>query len=219
MLNNTPIVILLHGLGRDRHIMDPMEKALLTAGFDTLNLSYPSRDYPIAELAQHIADRINAKFNNRVCYFVTHSLGSLILRYIAAHQLVSHLDRAVMLGPPNHGTAIIDLMRRSSWFCHYWGPAALELATDGKGIYHSLPEPIDFDCGVIAGNRTLDPWFSWTILTGPDDGKVSVASTKLTGMRDHIVIPCSHLYLPRNKVAIKQTIYFLQQNHFLHEKS
>ena len=216
MLNNTPIVILLHGLGRDRHIMDPMEKALIAAGFDTHNMSYPSRKYAIETLAHQIADRINEKFSDRVCYFVTHSLGSLILRYIAAHQLVAHIDRVVMLGPPNHGTAIIDLMRRSAWFRHYWGPAALELATDGKGIYHSLPEPIDFDCGIIAGNRTLDPWFSWTILKGPDDGKVTVVSTKLKGMKDHIVIPGSHLYLPRNKSVIRQTICFLKENRFEH---
>lgn len=214
MRDNSPIVILLHGLGRDNRIMIPMEKALLAVGFATYNLSYPSQKYAIETLSNQIAHHINTLFPNRVIYFVTHSLGSIILRYIKAYELVKLIDRVVMLGPPNHGTPIIDYLRRITWFRQHWGPAALELATDTKGIYHRLPEPIHFDCGIIAGKRTFDPWFSWSILKGPDDGKVTVDSTYLKGMRDHILIPCSHAQLPCNLLAIKQTIYFLKENQF-----
>ena len=215
MKNKT--VVLLHGLGRDRHIMIPMENALIAEGFNTYNLSYPSRKYPIDYLSQYVADHINNRLPDQPLYFVTHSLGSIILRYINAHQLIKHIDRVVMLGPPNHGTPIINYLRRFATLRHYWGPAALELASDEQGIYHHLLEPIPFDCGIIAGNHTFDPWFSWTLLKGMDDGKVTVESTKLKGMRDHIIIPCAHLYLPKNKIAIAQTIHFLKDNQFVHQ--
>lgn len=216
MKNDRPAVILLHGLGRDRDIMFPMENALIAEGFSTYNLSYPSKKHSIDYLSHYIADHINNRWIDQPLHFVTHSLGSIILRYIDAHQLIKQLARVVMLGPPNHGTAIINYLRRFAILRHYWGPAALELASDETGIYHRLPEPIQFDCGIIAGNRTLDPWFSWSILEGMDDGKVTVDSTQLEGMRDHIIIPCSHVYLPKDKAVIAQTVYFLKNNHFAH---
>lgn len=216
-MQNDATVILLHGLGRDHRIMLPMEHALIAAGFNTYNLSYPSRKHAINYLSRYVSDHINDQLIDQPIYFVTHSLGSIILRYIATHQLIKHIDRVVMLGPPNHGTAIIDYLRRFSALRHYWGPAALELASDETGIYHTLPEPIQFDCGIIAGNRTIDPWFSWSILKGMDDGKVTVESTKLKGMRDHIIIPCAHVQLPKNKIVIAQALYFLRNNQFLHQ--
>lgn len=206
---NQIIVVLLHGLGKTPAIMSHLEKALIEAGFEVCNLGYPSQSAPIAELAKDIAIRLKTKFPTHHFYFVAHSLGSIIVRYIAMHELLPHIDRVVMLGPPNHGTPVINLLRRFKWCREHWGPAAIELSTDHLGICHQLTEPLTFDCTVIAGNRTIDPWFSWTILKGEDDGKVTVTSTRVAGMKAHIVVATHHAYLPKHPEVITKTIDIL----------
>jgi hypothetical protein len=51
-------------------------------------------------------------------------------------------------------------------------------------------------------------------LPGPNDGRVTVASTKLDGMADHVVIRASHALMIRNPEAIDQTISFLRDGRF-----
>ena len=53
-------------------------------------------------------------------------------------------------------------------------------------------------------------------LPNPDDGKVSVESTKVEGMRDFIVVPHSHTFIMRAEVFIQQTIHFLREGSFDH---
>jgi hypothetical protein len=213
-MSTDQLTVLLHGLGKDRQIMEDLERSLIEASFDVYNLSYPSKTYPIAELAQHVADRINKGFKDRSVNFVTHSLGSIVVRYISQHKLLPHIHRVVMLGPPNKGTAIINKLRDFKWFSNYWGPAATELSSDDIGIHNQLIEEVDFECGIIAGNKSADPWFSWTILKGEDDGKVTVDSTKIAGMKDHTVLPVTHPTMPKHPDVIEQTINFLKHGRF-----
>jgi hypothetical protein len=67
--------------------------------------------------------------------------------------------------------------------------------------------------GVIAGDRTLNPLFSaW--LPGPDDGKVTVASTRLEGMSDFRVLHHSHTWLQWRADSIAQMRMFLHEGRF-----
>ena len=73
--------------------------------------------------------------------------------------------------------------------------------------------PVDYPVGIIAGNRSIYP-ISSAFLPKPNDGRVSVANTKLDAMVDHIVIAASHPWLVRKPLAIEQTIAFLRDGRF-----
>ncbi|MBB4396263.1 pimeloyl-ACP methyl ester carboxylesterase [Bradyrhizobium sp. ERR14] len=207
-------MVLLHGIARTSASLMKLERALRAAGFATLNIDYPSRSKPIAALADDIHPAITP-FAERDAplHFVAHSMGGLVARaYIAKHR-PARLGRVVMLGTPNSGSEVADLLRGSLPYRKFYGPAGLELTTTPATAPNALPA-IDYPVGVIAGSRFIDPVAGLLVLPKPNDGRVSVQSAGLAGMADHIVVKTSHTGLPRHAAAIAQTIAFLREGRF-----
>jgi hypothetical protein len=118
-----------------------------------------------------------------------------------------------MLGTPNGGSEVADLLQRSSLYRSFYGPAGLQLTTQQDDTLALLP-PVDYAVGIVAGTRALDP-IAWRfVLPRPNDGRVSVARSKLEGMADHIAIRATHTGLPYHRLAIRQTIAFLAEGRF-----
>ena len=209
-------VVLLHGLARTSGSMDKMQQALNGAGFETANISYPSRDKAIAELASIAIpaglEACRAKPDIEHIHFVTHSLGGILLRQYLEQNDIDELGRVVMLGPPNQGSEAVAGLGGVPGFDWLNGPAGRQL---GKGD-NSVPlqlGPADFELGIIAGNRTIDPITS-SVLENPDDGRVSVDDTRLDGMDDFVVVEHSHAFMMRMREPIELTIRFLQTGSF-----
>jgi pimeloyl-ACP methyl ester carboxylesterase len=208
-------VVLLHGLARTFRSMRKLERALQQAGFATLNLGYASRKKPLELLAAEIHPAVD-HFAETVAgpvHFVGHSMGGLLARVYVAKYRPQQLGRVVMLGTPNGGSEIADLLQGLSLYRSICGPAGLQLTTTPDRTLTALPS-LDYAVGVVAGNRSISPIASIFVLPRPNDGRVSVASSKLDGMADHITIGACHPLLPYHRAAISQTIAFLQQGHF-----
>jgi triacylglycerol esterase/lipase EstA (alpha/beta hydrolase family) len=75
-------------------------------------------------------------------------------------------------------------------------------------------ELVDFDLGIIAGSRRLDPLLAARLLPSPNDGKVAVAATMVDGMRDHIVLPVQHSLMLHNRAVIGQVCAYLASGRF-----
>jgi triacylglycerol lipase len=215
-----PTVILLHGLARTASSMRKMESALEEAGYRVCNIAYPSREHSIAELAStHVAPDIAECVPDRSVSlnFVTHSLGGIIVRELANTGEIKTFGRVVMLGPPNHGSEVVDELGDWSLFGAINGPAGGELGTEAESAPQLLG-PARFETGVIAGSDSIN-WINSLMIPGEDDGKVSIQSAKLEGMRDFLVLPVSHPFLMKDDEVIEQTIHFLTNGSFVHEES
>ncbi|OKO71693.1 alpha/beta fold hydrolase [Bradyrhizobium sp. NAS96.2] len=208
-------VVLLHGISRTARSFRRMELALGDAGFATLNLDYDSRRKPLDALAEDIHPSLDHFAQGLIgsVHFVCHSMGGLLARVYLARHRPARLGRVVMLGTPNGGSEIADRLKNLAAYRAYFGPAGQQLVTRRDAATSALLPTIDYEAGIIAGNRSVYPITSMA-LPRPHDGRVSVANTRLDGMADHIVIPTSHPWLVRNREAIAQTIAFLRDGQF-----
>lgn len=215
--NASSCVIILHGLGRTSDSMSKIADELGQNGYKVWNQSYPSRDKPINELAQaaiepalEFCQTENIKHIN----FVTHSLGGILVRYYLQDNAIENLNRIVMLSPPNKGSEIVDRLKELKLFQFVTGPVGQQLGTDASSLPNQL-KPIKGEIGIVIGNSTSDPWFSW-LIPGDDDGKVSVASSKLNEMKDFLIVEHGHTFIMRKDDVINQIQHFLINGEFQH---
>jgi pimeloyl-ACP methyl ester carboxylesterase len=202
-------VVLLHGLGRSPRTFRWAERRLRRAGFSTTNIGYPSRRAPIEALADAVAERLPA--DARPLHFLTHSLGGIVLRCLVQRRRPQHLGRVVMLGPPNGGSQLAARLKPRWYYRLVMGPAGQQIGTDADSIPRRLG-PVDFPLGVIAGNRSLDPFRF--LIGGESDGKISVEETRVEGMTDWWCLPRGHGFLLFDARVIDQAVHFFRHGRF-----
>lgn len=195
--------------------MAKLERVLGANGYETCNIAYPSTRYSIDELVEKfVLPEINTRFgkSGEPIHFVTHSMGGIIVRALARQTTGFQIGRVVMLSPPNKGSEVVDALGDLWLFNAINGPAGSELGT-GAGSTPNRLGPADFELGVITGDRSINLFLS-SLISGPNDGKVSVASAKLAGMRDFLVLHATHPFIMNNDQAIAQTLHFLAHGAF-----
>lgn len=207
-------VIVLHGLARSAASMSKISQALNNSGYTVCNIQYPSRKYSIAKLANdYVYSEINKCLGDhkQQLNFVTHSMGGIVVRQLAQSTELK-INRVVMLSPPNQGSELVDKLKIMPFFKLINGQAGLSLGTEFDSVPNTLGA-VPFDAGIIVGNKSTNPIYS-SFIPGKDDGKVSLNSAKVTGMKDFLVVPHSHSFIMNSDAVVQHTISFLQQGKF-----
>lgn len=207
-------VILIHGLVRSSRAMEKMAETLRAEGYTVINQDYPSTTATIEKLTEQIFQSLEPELRDRPCiHFVTHSMGGIILReYLETHE-ITNLGRVVMLAPPSRGSEVADKL--GGFFLYRWinGPAGNQLGTGINSVPFRLKTP-EFELGIIAGDRTINPFLSM-LIPGPDDGKVALARVQPDAYTDYIQLHTTHPCMVWNRTVIAQTIYFLEHGKFM----
>ena len=92
------------------------------------------------------------------------------------------------------------------------GPTGSLLGTGEAAWPNGLP-PANFEVGIIAGTRSINPVFS-ALLPGANDGSVSVASTRLEGAAGFLTVAHSHTFIMRSRRVASEAIRFLRTGRF-----
>jgi triacylglycerol lipase len=208
-------VVLLHGLGRSPGGMKILELRLEADGFEVFNLEYDSRASSIEDVTASVDKQLeHCCVASRRVHFVTHSMGGIVLRALLHDHPVHNAGRAVLLAPPNAGSEIVDELSKYPLFELVLGPLAIQLGTSVNQLPRTLPPP-SIPFGVVAGNHWWNP-VGAALLPGASDGTVTVESTRLDGMEDHLVVPHTHSFLMNSPAVAGAVSTFLHTGRFPH---
>lgn len=208
-------VIIIHGLAMSPIWMIMAEKRLRKAGYRVHNFGYPSMKKTVEEL---VADHLDPFIKNLPAdltklHFLVHSMGGILTRHYLKNYDCPHLGRVVMLGTPNHGSEVVDYMKDWWLFKKIMGPAAQQLTTDESSLPNSLG-PVAFECGVIAGTCHWQHFATGPFMPKPSDGLVSLASTMVEGMKDHLSMHIEHSFMASHKKVALQAMHFYEHGTF-----
>lgn len=211
--NKSHLIVLLHGINQNCSSLQGLERFLLHHNFSVLNRTYPSTKYLIEDLVDIVHEDIKDEAQKHdVISFVGFSMGGLILRAYLNKYKLPNLAKVIMIATPNKGSEVADFLKENKLYKKFFGPAGRQLTTNQKN-HPTLFGETYYECGIIAGNLPLD--FCYPIMRkNPNDGKVSVNSTKIYNMKDHIVIKATHWYMPKSRKVWKQVLHFLRYSKF-----
>lgn len=200
-------VILLHGIVRSSKSIYTAADELRKAGFSTFPMEYPSTQITIPEAADLLNSVISQLDGIEELSLVGHSMGGLVIRAWFDRYADPRIHRVVMMGTPNRGAEMADLLQRNLLFRLVFGPAGQQLITKETGLIPTLPPPA-CEFAVIAGGR--GDGTGWNpLIPGDDDGTVAVRSVRLSGACDSIVVPCLHHALLGSRDVSRLIVQFL----------
>jgi hypothetical protein len=210
-----PPVVLVPPLIMPRYCMVPLARYLRRSGRRTILFGYPSyrRDIPAngRRLACFLRDTGETELDA-----VTFSLGSIVLRWAAAHEPIPRLRRVVMIGPPNKGAVLAS--RLSRWlgpvFRLWVGRSALQLRHGSDGLCASAGLlPPETQLGVIAGAAGRS-WGFNPLIRGDNDRVVAVAETLMDGMTAFVTVRSGHGPLIVRRCTWRHVEHFLEHGIF-----
>ncbi|MFB9217162.1 alpha/beta fold hydrolase [Vibrio sinaloensis] len=217
---NDQVVVLAHGLGRSDVAMWRMTRRLEGAGYLVCTLDYKTIGQSVSDVLNVTTNQIDSCVSSAPkVHFIGHSLGGLVIRsYLQHHPDMidsEQMGEVVLIGTPNKGSEVADHYD-GTWLMSIGGEISQALATGDKSLGNQI-EDLDANIGIIAGTKATR--LTDTVFNGPNDGLVSVESTKLSNMSDFISINVGHSSMRYDEQVARQAIHFLKHGRFDHSMS
>lgn len=204
-------VYCLHGFLRSSWSMEAIATDLKIRKFRVTNWDYPSRSRTIDEHAEALLFHLKntaKNFPGEPIHFVTHSMGGLVVRRtvnLPGCPVEAREGKAVLIAPPNRGSTFAHMLAEKKPMRMILGTQAGRELMEMDNFDHLGQFPPEMDVLVIAGK------FGWNpMVPGKNDGKVTVAETKLSTPHKHIVINAGHSWISYAPRTIKETHRFLK---------
>ena len=202
----TKAVFLIHGWGVRAVAMARLASALADEGFTVYNYDYPTSKRKIGEhsgIYLSLYRRIlNAEKPSDV-FFVTHSMGGILLRAALGRMEESECRRIkaiVMLGPPNRGSVLAYLGK--SKVARGINASLADMTPEEDSYVRNIPPPPFLPpVGVVAAKY---------------DGKVALDSTLLPDGQPcrRTIVPCTHPGLRNPKYTLAPILSFFTSKTF-----
>lgn len=215
-------VVLLHGLAAPCWSMYLLGRHLEKhGGYEAFVVDYASLRSTIDEQARSLANVIRSLEGIEEINLVGHSLGNIVIRrYLAGDTTPAHpwhadprIARIVMIAPPNHGSSQATRLSGNSLFKTVFGESGQQLGVNWEDLEKRLATP-GAEFGIIAGgcgNRLgFDPFMS-----GDDDGRITVETTRLAGASDFVVVTALHELIANDPRVFGLTLRFLKAGYFV----
>ena len=199
-------IVLLSGIGRGRASLWVLDTRLQQAGYTTLNFPYAAQGYTLKEITQQFSRFIRENVKTDSYHLIAHSLGNLIVRMGFRDGYPEGLGRIVMLAPPNRPTELARALRDNPIYKWFTSKDGWQFASDE--FYEKLPIP-NVPFGIIAGERGQS-----VMLDEPNDGVITVESTKLEGMADWTVVPHAHTFIMNSRSVAALCVSFIKTGSF-----
>jgi Putative serine esterase (DUF676) len=212
--NATHVVVLIHGLMRTNSSMSALaESVQRETKMEPATFGYASTRASIADHAAAFRDWVENLPGNPKLSFVGHSLGNIVVRHAIGDWLMEdpqgiliHLDRVVMLGPPNNGSSLATKLSRMGLFEILTGKSGIELGPQWEKIQRRLAVP-EVPFAIIAGDLS-DSSLRNPLMDREGDLVVTLEETSLPGA-ETLTVPVLHSFLPNDARAMEPTIRFL----------
>ena len=202
-------VIVVHGLWVNSMIMRLLGYRIRHCGFDVAYFPYESARATLEQNAARLS-RFAAALSAKIIHLVGHSLGGVVVLQMLEQCTEPRTGRIVLMGSPSSGSYAARALAKTTP-----GRWLLGRSTPAHKINWSVGG--HYEVGVIAGNRGMG--LGRLLVPGlprPNDGVVTVEETRLSGMKDHIVMRVSHSGMLFSSRAAKQVCAFFKTGSFIH---
>ena len=185
-------------------------------GMRVLLFNYPSVRGTLDDNATALARFIASQEVGGV-HIIGHSLGGVLALRMLARFSDAPPGRVVCLGSPLCGSRAATFLSEQNWAEEILGrslPAGVVHGTASDWASHVAGQR---EIGIIAGTVPLGFGRLVANFAEDNDGTVGVSETRLTGARDHLVLPVSHKGMLVSRDVADQAGSFLKRGEFLRE--